>query len=235
MYSELYSFIAENKDLFRFFYSAIIVFICFIIIVKTDRLFRISSHQGIRYFRNAFFFYGIAFGLRYVLAKPVYFSSMRIVFEFFMIMGGFFLLYSLLWKRFENAKPSKSSLLNAKIIIFYILTIIMVSLDYLWATYNFMFFSQIILFLSASIISYKNYKNKKERHFLKLYFWVMFISFIAWTSNYIFANFFSWKLRWLANVYALNVIVFLVFLYGVIKVTKKPCDNLIKWLGKEKD
>ena len=67
MYSELYSFIAENKDLFRFFYSAIIVFICFIIVMKTDRLFKISSHQGIRYFRNAFLFYGIAFALRYVL------------------------------------------------------------------------------------------------------------------------------------------------------------------------
>jgi len=221
MYLELYSFIAENKDLFRFFYSAVIVFICFIIVMKTDRLFRISSHQGIRYFRNAFFFYGIAFGLRYVLAKPVYFILMRLVFEFFMIMGGFFLLYSLLWKRFENKKPSKSSLFNLKIIIFYILTIIIVLLDYLWGGYNFMFFSQIILFLFASIISYKNYKKKKKKCFLKLYFWVMFISLISWVANYIFANFFGWQLRWLTNVYALNVIVFLVFLYGVIKVTKR--------------
>ena len=78
-----------------------------------------------------------------------------------------------------------------------------------------------LTFFFASIISYKNYKEKKERRFLKLYFWVMFISFISWTANYIFVNFFGWRLRWLANVYALNVIVFLVFLYGVIKVTKR--------------
>ena len=220
MYSELYSFIAENKDLFRFFYSVVIVFICFIIVMKTDRLFRISSHQGIRYFRNAFFFYGIAFGLRY-LTSLIVVPLMKPFFEFFMIMGGFFLLYSLLWKRFENKKPNESSLFNSKIIIFYILTIIIVLLDYLWGGYNFMFFSQIILFFFASTISYKNYKEKKERRFLRLYFWVMFISFISWTANYIFANFLDGRLRFLANVYALNVIVFLVFLYGVIKITKR--------------
>ena len=84
-----------------------------------------------------------------------------------------------------------------------------------------MFFSQIILFFFASTISYKNYKEKKERRFLRLYFWVMFISFISWTANYIFANFLDGRLRFLANVYALNVIVFLVFLYGVIKITKR--------------
>ena len=67
MYVELYNFVAQNKDLFRLFYSALIVVICFVIVVKTDKLFRISLYQGIRYFRNAFLFYGIAFTLRYFL------------------------------------------------------------------------------------------------------------------------------------------------------------------------
>jgi len=51
----------------------------------------------------------------------------------------------------------------------------------------------------------------------------MILNFIAWTLNFIFSSFFGSRLRWLANVYVLNVIVFLIFLYGVIKVTKK--DN----------
>lgn len=221
MYLELYGFIAQNKDLFRFFYSVVIALICFIIVLKTDRLFRISSHQGIRYFRNAFFFYGLAFIIRYILAMPVYFNLMRGVFEFFMIMGGFFLFYSLLWKKFEGFKEA-SSLFNFRVFIFYDLAFIIVIFDYLWGGYNFMFLSQILLFAFASIISYGNYKRGGREHkFLKLYFIVMMLNFIVWILNFIFASFGGWRLRWMANIYVLNVIIFLIFLYGVIKVTKK--------------
>ena len=221
MYDEVYRFVAENKELLRFLYSIIIAFICLIIVLKTDRLFRISEHQGIRYFRNAFFFYGVAFIFRYFLSKSIYFNYMKLIFEFFLIMAGFFLLYSLLWKRFE-LKPSESSLFNSKIFIFYFLALILVSLDYLWGGYLSLFLSQIILFGIASIISYKNYRvGGKEYRFLKLYFIVMFLNFFAWFLNFIFASFLDWRLRWLANIYVLNVIIFLIFLYGVVKLTKK--------------
>lgn len=221
MYLQIYGFIAQNKELFRFLYSVIIAFICLVIVLKTDRLFRISSHQGIRYFRNAFFFYGLAFVFRYILANPIYFNLMRMVFEFFMIMGGFCLFYSLIWKKFEGPKDS-SSLFNRKILIFYLLAIILVFLDYLWGGYYFMFSSQIILFFFASIISYNNYKKgKKEHKFLKSYFVIMILSFIAWSLNFVFSFFLDWRLRWVSNIYVINVLVFLIFLYGVIRLTKK--------------
>ncbi len=221
MYSEIYNFIAQNKELFRFLYSIIVAFICFIIVLKTDRLFRISSHQGIRYFRNAFFFYGLAFIFRYILGNPIYFNQMRLVFEFFMIMGGFCLFYSLLWKKFEHSKET-SSLFNFRIFIFYILALIIVVLDYLWGGYTFMFLSQIILFFFASIISYNNYKKgKKEHKFLKLYFIVMVLNLIVWVLNFVFSSFLDWRLRWVANIYIINVLVFLIFLYGVVRLTKR--------------
>jgi hypothetical protein len=225
---EFYQIVAQNKILFRFIYSMIIAFICLIIVIKTDRLFRISSHQGIRYFRNAFFFYCIAFLLRIFLISPAYVPLSKIAFEFFMIMAGFFLFYSLLWKKLET-KKDLSSLFNPKIIVFYILTLILVVFDHLWGGYNFMFMSQIILFFIASIISYKNYKIKNKKHrFLKLYFGVMLLNLIAWFANFIFANFLGWRLRFLANIYILNLIIFLIFLYGVNKFTKKGKGNLQK-------
>lgn len=221
MYSEIYSFLAMNKDLFRFFYSMVIAAICVIIVFKTDKLFRLSSHQGIRYFRNAFVFYGVAFVIRYLLATPAYFSFMRLIFEFFMVMGGFLLFYSLLWKRFESSKQV-SSLFNSKILIFYILALVIVGLDYLWGVYTFMFISQIAIFAVASSISYENYQKKGgKRRFLKLYFLVMVFNLIVWILNFIFASFLDWRLRWVANIYILNVLIFIIFLYGVIKVTKK--------------
>ena len=218
-YESLYNFVAVNTDLLRFVYSMFIAFICLIIVIKTDRLFRISSHQGIRYFRNAFLFYGVAFVLRYLLNTDGYYGLIKAGFQFFMIMGGGFLLYSLLWKKFERDKEHDSSLFNPGIIIFYIFALIIVGLDYLWGGYNFMFLSQIILFFFASIISFKNY-NTKRHGFLKLYFIVMVLSFFAWTANFVFSHFFN-RLRWLANVYVLNIIVFLILLYGVIKITRK--------------
>src|SRR4030042_6869282 len=181
LYNYAYNFVANNIELFRFFYSMLIAIVCLIVVLKTDRLFRISFHQGIRYFRNAFFFYGIAFVLRYSLNYHSYFFIINPLFKFFMIMGGFFLLYSLLWKKFEISKGSKSSFFNPIIFIFYIIALIIIILDNLWATYYFMFFSQIILFGLASIISYINYKKDEGEHnFLKLYFFIMLLSFFAW-------------------------------------------------------
>ena len=221
MYSGIYNFIAQNKEMFRIFYSVLIALICFIIVLKTDRLFRVSHHQGIRYFRNAFFFYGIAFILRYLLAKPIYFVDIGIIFEFVMAMASFFLLYSLIWKKIEGEEKSISSLFNPRIFVFYIFALIIAILDFLWNSYNFLFFSQILVFGLASIISYNNYRNSKKTGFLGLYFVVMLLSFFVWILNFVFASFFGWRLRWLANVYALNVLVFLIFLYGVIKVIKR--------------
>ena len=216
----IYNLIAQNRELFRIFYSLIIVIICLIIVIKTNRLFRLSEHQGIRYFRNAFLFYGAAFISRYFLWFFFY-PLAKIGFEFFLIMAGFFLLYSLLWKRIET-KPSDSSLFNARIFIFYILALVIATLDYLWSSYYFIFFSQIIVFIFISSISYVNYKKSKKKSFLKLYFIAMLMSLIAWILNFIAASFFAWRLRWVVGVYILNVIVFFLFLYGVFSVTKKP-------------
>lgn len=228
----LYAWIIENKELLKFIYAVIIGLICFVIVIRTDRLFRLSFHQGIRYFRNAFFFYGLAFIMRYFFGAAYFFVNNFIydlimggIFEFFIIMAGFFLLYSLIWKKFEIEKGSFSSLFNLRIILFYALTLIIVLLDYLWQTYCFMFASQIILFIYASIISYANYKiSEKKQGFLKMYFIVIILNLIAWLSNLAIATVFNWSQIGVINIYILNLIIFFLFLYGVISATKKPSN-----------
>ena len=227
---DLYNFAIQNRELLRMFYTLIVGVICFVIVIKTNRLFKLSLHQGIRYFRNAFFFYGLAFITRWFLGTEYIFgslkliqaSAMKIIFEFFLIMAGFFLLYSLLWKKLEVEKGSFSSLFNPRIILFYALAFIIALLDYLWKTYYFMFGSQIILFIYASIISYANYKiSERQQGLLKLYFIVIVLNFIAWLSNFVIATIFNWSQIGVINIYILNLIIFLLFLYSVISVTKK--------------
>lgn len=228
---QIYTWFFENKELLKLAYGMIITIICLIIVLKTNRLFKLSMHKGIRYFRNAFFFYGIGFVIRYFLGAvfaygylPLdYAPAINIVFEFFLIMAGFFLLYSLLWKKFEpfSGADYRSSLFNSYIAIFYLITIIIVFMDYLWRINYLMFFSQIILFAFATIISFVNCKNKgKKRKFLKFYFAAMVLSLVAWTLNFLAAVYFEWNKALLANIYTINIVIFLLFLYGIVRVTK---------------
>lgn len=224
---DLYSLILENKWALEIVYALIISLICSVIVFRIDRFYKLSLHQGIRYFRNAFFFYGIAFIARYVLGlfsdlTINYLYVMQVIFEYFLVMAGFFLFYSLMWKKIELPKEHyKSSLFNMHIAVFHIMAIVIAVFDSLWHTYDFMFFSQIIIFLYASMISYTNYKrNGKQRKFLKFYFIAMLLILIAWFLNLSAALFFRWNPIILINIGIINIIFFILFLYGVLKVTR---------------
>lgn len=220
------TWVVENKELIKIFYASIIVLICAIITIKSDKIFKLSSYTGIRYFRNAFFFYGIAFSIRYLIKFDAilfnYYFLIKTFFEFFLIMAGFFLLYSLLWKKIEsNHEDYSSSLFNAKVSIFYTMTFLIVLLDYLWSSYYFMFVSQIILFSFAFAISFCNYIEKgKKGKFLKFYSIAMFLTLMAWMLNAFSGLWFNWHQGVLIAVYLLNTIMFLLFLIGIINVTK---------------
>ncbi|MDP3026807.1 MAG: hypothetical protein Q8N63_03795 [Nanoarchaeota archaeon] len=217
----IYDLLLGNRNFLKLIFTILIGLICFIIVLRTHKLFKLSEHQGIRYFRNAFFFYGLAFILRYLI-EIVSPSVTKLVFEFFLIMAGFFLLYSLMWKKFEiEWKGGYSSLFNSRIFLFYALTLILVFLDYIWQSYCFMFGSQIILFIYASIISYINYKKSNGKGFAGLYFIVMLLNLIAWTANFVVSVFFGWYKPVVIGIYALNAIIFFIFLYGVLSVTRR--------------
>ena len=230
MVFELLNWFITNKEVLKILYGLFIGVVCLLIVYKSDKLYRLSFHKGIRYFRNAFLFYGVGFLIRYLFISfffrgmnPLYYSIVNMLFEFFLIMGGFFILYSLLWKRIEGDRENyKSSLFNLNIFIFYIMAIVIVLLDYLWGGFNFMFYSQIILFAFVSVKSFINYKRNGKRHrFLKFYFLSMILSFIAWALNAFSTLYFNLTNILLMEVYLINLIIFLLFLWGVFNVTKK--------------
>ena len=121
----IYDWILTNKEMLKLIYALIICIICAIIVLKTDRLFKLSNHQGIRYLRNAFFFYGSAFFVRFILGttnivgnySQFYSVSIKILFEFSIVMAGFFLFYSLIWKRIEK-RTQYNSLINFRRVVF---------------------------------------------------------------------------------------------------------------------
>jgi hypothetical protein len=213
----------QNKDTIKILYGLIVLFICIFIVLKSDRLSILSAHQGIRTFRNAFFFYGLAFATRYLVGgffNP--FNVSILFFEFFLIVGGFFLLHSLVWKKFYSIdRKYFSSLFTPITLLFYAMAVLIVLLDFFWKFYLFLFISQIIIFSVASALSAVNYLNRPKKLFPKFYFLAMFFSLIAWVLNALAASMLNWNKGVLSGVYLLNVIVFLLFLMGIISVTKK--------------
>ncbi len=224
----LYSLVIENKWALEILYALAVSLVCMVIVVKTDRFFRLSLHTGIRYFRNAFLFFGLAFIARYVFGvlydfNADYIYAVKFFFEYLLVMAGFFLFYSLVWKKFESSRQEyASSLFNAKIAIFHMMAAVIAVLDVLWSTYFFMFLSQILVFLFASLISYVNYRKDRRKHkFPKFYFIAMLLGFSVWVLNLLVALYLEWNKGILIDIGIINVIFFLLFLYGVVKATKQ--------------
>ncbi len=218
--------ITQNKESLKIIFGLVITLICLFIVYRTNRLYRISKHKGIRYFRNAFLFYAIAFFIKYIIESITFilqfpsisFLIISALFEFFLIMAGFFLLYSLIWKKIESRDEKyKTSLMNSKILIFYLMALVIVFLDIINLSHFYLFLSQITLFAVASLISFVNYFNHPEKKFLKFYFAAMVLSFITWVLNAFSAFYFGWDRGIMINIYIINTVIFLLFLYGVVK------------------
>ena len=225
-----YNWIIENRELLKLALNAILFLICFIIVIKTHRIFKLSEHNGIRYFRNAFLFYGLAFVARYFLSAdcfsiihfaitPLLAIALWIIYEFLFVMAGFFLLYSLLWKRLGGRS---SSLFNVPIFILYALAMIIAILDFFWLGYDIMFFSQIIVFSFAGGIAFEKYgANLEGTGFLKLYLSVILLMLLTRIIHFFVSSAFEWNTLGIITVYSLEIFTFLLFLYGIIKVTQE--------------
>ena len=100
----------------EFLYTFVIVVCSLMVYFGTRELYELSSHKGIKYFRLAFLFFAIAYffrsGLKFVLVyfgKNIFDISPRLfgplsagIFMYFSSMAVFFLLYSVMWKKWKD-------------------------------------------------------------------------------------------------------------------------------------
>ncbi len=216
--------IIENRELFQVIYALIVLFICSLIVLKTDRMFKISDYQGLRYLRNAFFFYSIAFIIKFILgtvSTPIsgskeYLVGIMFLFQFFIITAGLFLLYSLVWKKLEKEK-NYHSFLNFKVSVIYFISLFISILGLLFQTYIIMYISKTVIFLIIGIISFNNLKNKKKSSSGKYYFISVIIGLLAWVLiTFLDLISFSNELAQIM-LFTIKFIFFLLFLCGITK------------------
>ena len=97
-------------------FTIIAVISCFLIYFKTRESYELTKHEGIKYFRGAFLFFGLSYVLRFLFMLAL---LSRIAFDFilprsmlaplfilplgyFSTIGIFYLIFSTVWKRFKG-------------------------------------------------------------------------------------------------------------------------------------
>lgn len=171
-------------------YSFIIILCSLMIYFGTKELYELSSYKGLKYFRQAFLFFAIAYFFRSIIKFLVSFFNIRGIVEFpqrvFGIMTGpvalfifmyfssmaiFYLLYSSSWKKF---KENKNTIYVFHLIAFFIaLLLVIFKNPTLYLILNLILLG--ITFFTIYIAS--NGKNKNHPfykiYFLLTLFWIL--------------------------------------------------------------
>lgn len=159
---------------FETFVYLVIIISCLHIFKKTDALYRLSLQKGIRYFSAAFAIFTVCFSLMYLYFLVKFFSgadpmiglSLIIVSHialFLGVLGGLYLAYSLVWRRFECDSTAclKSSRLISMITISAVVAI--VDMYFYMAkgvSVNLYFYVMMIILGGAILHNWKHHKRK---------------------------------------------------------------------------
>jgi len=208
-------------------YSFIIIICSLMIYYGTKELYELSSYKGIRYFRQAFLFFALAYFFRsFIKFILIYFNVGMIleisprmfglifgqvtlfVFMYLSSMAIFYLLYSVMWKKWEgNSK---------KIYLFHfialIVSVISISLrnPFVYLGLN-IFLLIFVIFIVY--IAYKNAKNKKGGNLYVIYLLLL----VFWILNIIDILLPKFFQTFQLFIYLASSGIFLLILYKVIR------------------
>jgi len=210
-------------------YSFIIIACSLMIYFGTKELYELSSHKGIKYFRQAFLFFALAYFFRSFIKLIVFYFNVQgilsispklfnplisqialIFFLYFSSMAVFYLLYSVRWKKWNSE--------NKKIYLFHLFTFIISlfivlsknALAYLGI--NFLLF---FIVLSVVYTSYKNNKKIKS-HKNNLYLIYLLLSFF-WILNIVDILIPSFFQNFQLFIYLASSMIFFIMVYKVLK------------------
>lgn len=211
---------------YELIFSLIVIVTCGLIYLKTKELYDLSSYKGIKYFGNAFLFFGIAFLARLILrffpifgiSNPpgfIFFNLGYLIFLYSGLMAGFFLIYSSLWKHLKN--PEQIGFIFHPIAI----TIAAVFIIFLFGPATLTLLA--VIFLLAAVLSYSSSseKSSKKKDGIARIHVLYILLFFAFIANGAAQFFIRISDQTSIILYSISSILFLIILYRVIKSTQK--------------
>lgn len=211
-------------------YSFVIIFCSLMIYFGTKEIYELSSHKGIKYFRQAFLFFAIAYFFRYFIKLiVVYFNAQGILsisrdlfnplisqitlifFMYFSAIAVFYLLYSVMWKKWNGN--------SGKIYLFHLLafgialTSIIFENSFVYLGINLLLLGFVIF---TFFISKEQSKGKKSKHNLHIIY-TLLLSF--WILNIIDILIPSFLQNFQLLIYLASLAIFFAMIYKVLKKT----------------
>ncbi len=205
-------------------FTIIAIAFCFAIYFKTKETYELTRYEGVRYFRNAFFFFGLSYAMRFLfsfllfsrmafdlilLPRALFLPLFILPLGYFSTMGLFYLIFSLIWKRFDN----KSLLLLGHGV-----AILLSILSFATRSHLILLLLQSILLIIAVLLSFfvrqgkKKLSQTKILYLLILVFWLIDLWIIDRRSP------FSMGIQLLS--YLISLIIFIVIYHKVSKWVK---------------
>jgi len=166
------------------FTVAAVVF-CFLIYFKTKESYELTKYEGIRYFRDAFLFFGLSYAIRFffslVLLSIIAFDFIvpRIMFiplfilplGYFSTIGIFYLIFSSVWKSFKS---------RSLLVLGHSAAILLSIISFITRSHMILLYFQSALLVLAMIFSSTMHKSEKRvSHAKVLYFLVA----LLWLIN----------------------------------------------------
>ena len=244
--------LVANRILFDQIYILFVVCASLLVAFKVQHLYKLSSYRGLRYFRNAFIFFAIAFAIMFVdhtldsmygfehdhevINKNIILvATIVISFQYTISVSGFYLLYSLIWKKIE--KRGIMCLVKhdycSKVPLLHITALIIAIIDFIFLTEYPVFIIQLLVIGSAILLVLHRCRCEEAKHkksFLKSYLIVLILFFVGWSINLlgkdallgeVFPYF--WILQELGTA-----LLFTILLYGSFKLTAHKHLHKIK-------
>jgi len=210
-------------------YSFVIIACSLMVYYATRELYELSSYKGIKYFRLAFLFFAIAYFFRYSIRFILSFFNIRTMHEFlpeyfgimgpltlfffmyFSAMAVFYLLYSVMWKRW-NGNSKMIYVFHAVAVIISLVSIISRRSDALLGIN----LALLILISFVYYIAHRDSKTKKRGNDL---YAVYMLLFVFWILNIMDIMIPSFLQQFQMLIYLASSGIFLAILYKVLRKT----------------
>jgi hypothetical protein len=203
-------------------YAFIIILVSLMVYFGTKELYELSNHKGIKYFRQAFLFFAIAYFFRSLIKFGILFFDIRqiihfapyllgpltqLIFIYSSFMAIFYLLYSVSWKKIDKSEN--------KIHIFHFTAAIIALLSVIFNNPIFYLIINILLFVFVTIIFFVSHNNsKKKKNNLHIIYFLLFLFWLLNTLDILIPDALqSFQLL----IYLFSIGIFLTILYKVLK------------------
>jgi hypothetical protein len=205
-------------------YSFVIIVCSLMVYYATKEMYELSSYKGIKYFRSAFLFFAIAYFFRYFIQfflvlfnardildlSPMYIGWISLfVFLYSSAMAIFYLLYSVMWKKWNHSK--------SRLIMFNILALLIALIG---SSIRGMLVSLVlnlvllVFILFVLFVSYKDSKKgKRGKNLLVIYILLS----IFWILNIIDILLPRFLQIYQLIIYLVSILLFMIILYKVLK------------------